>query len=112
MVLKLRPFPTDATRELHVLWHDGHALRVDGTQVGILKKTDNIRLRRLLKSRERGRLEPQIRLEAHGNLFHQPLEGTSSDKQLRRLLVPADLPEGNDTGAVPACPFDAANRGH
>ena len=41
----LRPFPTDATGQLDVLWHDGHALGMDGTQKGVLEQPHQVVLR-------------------------------------------------------------------
>ena len=40
---------TDAASELHVLWHDGDAFGVDGTQVGVFEETDEVGLRCLLE---------------------------------------------------------------
>ena len=39
---------TDTTRQLNILGHDGDALGVDGTQVGVLEKTDEVSLGGLL----------------------------------------------------------------
>jgi len=37
LLVGLSALTANATRELNVLWHDGHTLGVDGTQVGVLK---------------------------------------------------------------------------
>ncbi len=47
---------------------DGHALGVDGAEVGVLEERDEVRLDRLLKSTDRRRLEAEIGLEVLGNL--------------------------------------------
>ena len=44
----LGTFTADASRYLHVLGLNGHPLRVDGTDVGVLEQTDKIRLCSLL----------------------------------------------------------------
>ena len=45
----LRALTTDAAGELDVLGHDGHALGVDGAQVGVLEETNQVSLTGLLK---------------------------------------------------------------
>jgi len=45
----LSSLSTNTTSQLYVFWHDGHALRVDSTQVGVLKQSDEICLAGLLK---------------------------------------------------------------
>ena len=47
--IDLSTFTTDTTGKLDVLWHDGHTLGVDGTQVGILEKTNKVCLASLLE---------------------------------------------------------------
>lgn len=42
-------FTTDTTRKLNVLWHDSDSLRMNCTQVGILKKAHEIGFACLLK---------------------------------------------------------------
>ena len=41
----------------------GDALGMDGSQVGVFEERDEVRLSRLLKSHDRGRLEAQVRLQ-------------------------------------------------
>ena len=41
----LGPLATDAPGQLDVLGHDGDALGVDGSQVGILEEADQVGLR-------------------------------------------------------------------
>jgi hypothetical protein len=90
-----RSLATDPARQLDVLWHDGDALGVDGTQVGVLKQTGEIGLTGLLKGHDCVGLESQVRLEVLGNLPDEALERQLPDEKLRALLVPADLPEGH-----------------
>ena len=45
----------DPPGQLDVLWHDGHALGVDGAQVGVLEQADQVGLGSLLKTREEKR---------------------------------------------------------
>ena len=64
----------DPLRQLHVLWHDGHPLGVDSTEVGVLKEPNNVSLHPLLQGGEGGDLDA----EGVGVLLHktpgQPLE--------------------------------------
>ena len=97
----LSPLTTDSAGKLDVLGHDGHTLGMDGTQVGVLKQTNQVSLRSLLQSHDSRALETQISLEVLGNLPHQTLEGELSDEELSALLVPPDLSESHSSRPVP-----------
>ena len=73
---------TDTVSQLDILWHGGHPLGVDGAQVCIFKRTNEISLTALLKSSDSSALESEICLEVLGNLPDKPLEGEFSDKEL------------------------------
>eukprot|EP00667_Euglena_gracilis_P031925 EG_transcript_47589 len=75
----LRPLPADAAGQLDVLHHDGDALRVDGTQVGVLEQPHEVRLRRLLQGQDGVGLEADVRLVVLHDLPHQPLERQLAD---------------------------------
>jgi len=47
---------------MNIFGHDGHSLGMDGTQVGVLEETHEIRLCRLLQSKDRMALETQVTL--------------------------------------------------
>ena len=91
----LRALATDAAGELDVLGHDGDALGVDGAQVGVLEEADQVGLRRLLQGQDGARLEAQVRLEVLRDLADEALERQLADQQLGRLLVLADLAQGD-----------------
>ena len=97
---RLSALTTDAAGELDVLWHDGHTLGVDGSQVGVLEQTNQVCLSGLLQSQNGGALEAEVGLEILSNLTHQTLEGQLADEQLSGLLVLADLTQGHGTRAV------------
>jgi len=59
---------SDSSGQLDVLGHDCDPLGVDGTQVGVLEKSDQISLASLLKGPNGGTLESQVSLEVLGNL--------------------------------------------
>ena len=76
------PFASDPSGQLNVLGHDGHPLGVDGTEVGVLKKTHQISLTSFLKSHHSRTLEPQVSLEVLSNLTDKTLERQLADEQL------------------------------
>ena len=96
----LGTLPTDAAGELDVLRHDGDSLGVDSAQVGVFKKTNQVRLRSLLESHDRGRLEPQVGLEVLGDLADKTLERQLPDEELSALLVAPDLTESDGARSV------------
>ena len=49
----LRTLSPDSSCQLDVFWHDGNSPGVDGTQVGIIKQPDKVRLCCLLKTQYR-----------------------------------------------------------
>ena len=100
LLYHLGTLATDTTGQLDILGHDGNTLGVDGTQVGILKESHEVRLGCLLKGKDGGGLETQVRLEILGDLTDQTLEGQLADQQVGRLLVTTNLTKSDGTGAV------------
>ena len=96
----LRALATDSSGKLDVLRHDGDSLGVDGSQVGILEKTDKVGLSSLLKSQDGRSLESQVSLEILGNFSDKSLERKLSDQELSRLLVSSDLTKSDGTRSV------------
>jgi len=80
---RLSAFSSNSASELDILRHDRHALGVDRAQVGVLEKTHQIRLGRLLQRSDGCRLEPQIGLEVLRDLSDKTLERELADEQLR-----------------------------
>jgi len=97
---KLGPLATDASGQLEVLRHDGHALGMDGAKVGVLEQADKVGLRSFLKGHDGRRLEAKVSLEILGNLPDKALEGELADEKLCRLLELSDLAERDSTRAV------------
>jgi hypothetical protein len=58
----LSALASDAAGQLNVLGHDGHALGVDGAQVGVLEQTDQVGLGGLLQGQQGRALEAQVAL--------------------------------------------------
>ena len=68
---------------------------MDGTQVGVLKETDQVCLGGLLQGQDSRRLEAEVRLEVLCDLTDETLEGCLADEQVGRLLVLPDLTESD-----------------
>jgi hypothetical protein len=100
----LRALSTDTTCELDILGHDGDTLGVDGTQVGILEKSNKVSLSGFLKGKDGRSLEPQVRLEVLGDLTDETLEGKLTDEEVGGLLVTTDLTKSDGSRAVTVGP--------
>ena len=103
----LSTLTTDTAGKLDVLWHDGDTLGVDGAQVGVLEKANEVSLASLLEGHDSGALETKVSLEVLGNLTDKALEGQLADEELSRLLVSPDLTEGNSSWPVPVGLLDS-----
>ena len=101
----------DAASELEVPGEDGDAPGVDGAEVGVLEEVHEVGLGRLLHGVEGEGLEAEVRLEVLGDLADEALEREAAEEVVRRLLVLADLAEGDGAGAVAVRLLDAARDG-
>ena len=86
---------TDSAGELHVLWHDGDSLCVDGTEVGVFEESNHVSLGGLLECEDSGGLEAEVVLVLSGNFTNESLEWELSDEELGTLLESSDFTEGN-----------------
>ena len=107
----LRTFTADTASQLDILRHDGNTLGVNGTQVGILKKTNEVSLSGFLEGKNGRSLEAKIGLEVLGDLTDQTLEGQLADQQVGGLLVTADLTKSDGTRAVTVGLLDTSGSG-
>tara|TARA_B110000238_G_scaffold66731_1_gene73209 strand:+ start:116 stop:508 length:393 start_codon:yes stop_codon:yes gene_type:complete len=82
---------------LHVLWHDGNSLGVDGAKVGVLEESDHVGLSSLLKGKDGGRLESKVSLEVGGDFSDESLERKLSDEELGGFLILSDHSKGDGT---------------
>ena len=73
---------------------------MDGAQVGIFEKSDQIGLRRFLQGHDGTALETKVGFEILGDFTDQTLEGKLSDQKLGRLLVASDFTKGNGSRSV------------
>ena len=79
---ELRAFATDAASELDILRHDRHTLRVDGGEVGVFQKADEVCFSCLLESEDCSRLEAKIGTEVLRNFTHETLERELANEEL------------------------------
>jgi hypothetical protein len=107
----LSTFSTDAAGKLNVLGHNGDTLGMDGTQVGVFEKTNQVSLSGFLKSHDSAGLETQVSLEILSNLTNQTLEGQFADQKFSGLLVTADLTKSHCTGTITMGLLDSSGCG-
>ena len=88
---------TDSAGELHVLWHDGDSLGVDGAEVSVFEETDQVGLGGFLEGEDSGALESEVVLVLSGNFTNESLEWELADEELGTLLESSDFTEGNGT---------------
>ena len=93
---------------MDVFWHDGHTFGVDGAQVGVFEKTNQVSFGGFLQGQDGRALETQVGFEVLGDFTNQTLEGKFADQEFRGFLVSADFTKGNSTGAVSVGFFDTA----
>jgi len=84
---------------------------VDGTQVGILEKTNEVSLSGLLQGKDSSGLESKVGLEILGDLTDKTLERSLADEEIGRLLVLADLTKSDGTRAVSVGLLDTSGSG-
>ena len=75
-----RSLSSDSPGELHVLGHDSDPLSMDGTEVGVLKQSDEVGLSSFLQRQDSLRLETEVRLELSGDFSDQSLEWKFPDQ--------------------------------
>ena len=107
----LGTFATDPAGQLDVLGHDGHALGMDGAQVGVFKETNQVSLRGFLEGHDGRALEAEVSLEILSDFTHKTLEGELADEKLGRFLVSPDLTESHGARPVTVRFLDTSGGG-
>jgi len=100
-LLCLCPLSPNSSGQLDVLRHDSDTLCMDCAQICVLEQRHEVRLRRLLKRSDCGGLEAEIVLEVLSDLTHQTLERKLAKQQISRLLILANLSQGDSTRSIP-----------
>ena len=106
---ELGTLATNTTRKLNILGHDCHTLGMNGTEIGILKQSNEVGLGSFLKGQYGGGLETKIGLEVLGDFADEALEGCLADEEVGGLLVFADLTEGDGSGTVTVGLLDSSS---
>ena len=91
---------SDSSCELHVLWHDGDSLGVDGAEVSVLEEWNEVSFSGLLESKDGRWLESQVSLELLSNLSYESLEWELSDEEFSWFLVSSNFSEGNSSWSI------------
>merc|ERR1719328_539722 len=73
---------------------------MDGAQVGIFEKSNQISLGCFLKSHDSARLKSQVSLEILSNFTNKSLEGQLANQKLGRLLVTTNFTKSHSTGTI------------
>ena len=73
---------------------------MDGAQVGVLEKTNEVSFRSLLEGGHCRTLEAKVSLEVLGDLTNQTLEGQLPDQEFGGFLVATDLTKSNSSWPV------------
>jgi hypothetical protein len=84
---------------------------VDGTEVGVLKKSNHVSLRCLLESKDGGALEPQVVLELGSDFSDESLERKFPDEELGALLELSDFSECDCSRSESVWLLDTFRRG-
>ena len=80
-------FASDTSGKLDVLGHDGDTLGVDGTQVGILKQSDEVRLTGLLQHKTFKGFSHASCLDIKSGTIHSTMvEGRYHSRQVHLLV--------------------------
>lgn len=95
-----RSFATDTTGQLDIFWHDSYAFRMDGTQVGVFKESNQVGFCGFLQGQYGRSLEAKIRLEILCDLTNKTLERQLANQQISRLLVATNFTKSHRSWAV------------
>ena len=95
---------------MNVFWHDSDTLGVNGTQVGVLKESNEVGLGGFLKGEDGSRLESKVRLEVLGDLTDKALERGLADQEISGLLELADLTKSDGSRSVSVGLLDSYSR--
>merc|ERR1719433_1156763 len=73
---------------------------MDGAQVGIFKKSNQISLGCFLESHDSARLKPQISLEILSNFTNKSLKRQLANQKFSRLLITTNFTKSHSTGTI------------
>jgi len=96
----LSTFSPDSPCKLNILRHNSNTLGMDGAQVSVLEKTNEVSFGSLLKGKNSCGLETKISLEVLCNLTDETLERGLANEEIGRLLVLSDLTKSYSSGTI------------
>ena len=96
---------------MHVFWHDGNSLGVDGAKVGVLEESNHVGLSSLLEGKDGRGLESEVSLEVGSDFSDESLERKLSDKELSGFLVLSDHSEGDGSWSESVWFLDTTSSG-
>lgn len=96
---------------MHILWHDGNSLGVDGAEVSVFEETDHVGFGGFLEGEDSGGLESEVVSELSGDLSHESLEWELSDEELGALLESSDFSESNSSWSESVWLLDSTGGG-
>ena len=82
---------------------------MNGAKVGVFKKTNEVRLSGLLKSKHGRALESELLLELVSDFSHESLERELSDQKIGGLLVLSNFSESDGTWSISVRLLDTAS---
>ena len=89
---------SDSSGELHIFWHDGNSLGVDGAEVGVFEKSDHVSFSGFLEGEDGGALESEVVLEFGSDFTDESLEGELADEEFSGFLEFSDFSESDGSG--------------
>ena len=98
---------SDSSGELHILWHDGNSLGVDGAEVGVLEESNHVGLSSLLKGKDGGGLESKVGLEVGSDFSDESLERKLSDEEFSGFLESSDFSKSDGSWSESVCSLDS-----
>jgi len=107
----LESFTSDSSGQLEISSHDSDSLGMDGAQIGIFEKTDQISFSSFLKSQNSGALESQISFIVMSDFSDESLERKLSDEEISGLLVLSDFSKSDGTGSISVGLLDTTGSG-
>ena len=90
---------TNPASKSDILRLDGHALGVNGAQVGVFEERHEVSLGGFLESQDGGGLKAQVVLESLCDFADEALEGQLAEQKLGGLLILADFTQGDGAGS-------------
>jgi hypothetical protein len=97
LCISSRFLSSDSSGQLDVSDHDSDSSGVDGAEVSVLEKTNQVGLDGLLEGKNGGALESDVSLNIASDVLDQSLERKLSDQEVGGSLVLSDFSDSNSS---------------